>query len=341
MEDKFITRIITLFFIGVLFLLAYLIIKPILISIILGLLLAYVFHPVYKRIYKYVRQPDLATITLLIIIVFVIAIPVWILLPMVVTQTFETFVALQGMDIVTPLQQIFPSLIDGESASTITIHFNNFVGQVFSSFLEDLTDFLVNIPNLLLQFVVVLFTFYFAVRDSEKLKEFAAKLSPFPPSTEKKFLKESRNITNAIIYGQVLIGILQGLALGVGLFVLGVPKALILTVFTMIISIIPVLGPVIIWVPVVIYLFAIGNVFAAVFLLIYGALFVSSIDNVLQPIILAKNSNLPIVMGILGTMGGLYYFGIIGLILGPLILAYIMILFEFYNQGKLNELFKK
>jgi predicted PurR-regulated permease PerM len=61
----------------------------------------------------------------------------------------------------------------------------------------------------------------------------------------------------------------------------------------------------------------------------------------LRPIFLSKNSNLNVALGVIGTIGGLYYFGIVGLILGPLILAYILIIFDFYREGKLSELFKK
>jgi predicted PurR-regulated permease PerM len=69
--------------------------------------------------------------------------------------------------------------------------------------------------------------------------------------------------------------------------------------------------------------------------------FISLIDNVLRPYILSKRSSLPIVLSVIGTIGGLYFFGIVGLVLGPLILAYVLIIIEFYQQGKLNELFNR
>ena len=75
--------------------------------------------------------------------------------------------------------------------------------------------------------------------------------------------------------------------------------------------------------------------------MLYGAIFVSTIDNLLRPYLLARSSNLPVALGVIGTIGGLYLFGIAGLVLGPLILAYGLILIDFYKQGKLNELFKK
>jgi len=79
--------------------------------------------------------------------------------------------------------------------------------------------------------------------------------------------------------------------------------------------------------------------FAGILLFLWGILFVSTIDNFLRPYILSKRSNLPVVISVIGTIGGLYFFGIAGLLLGPLILAYVLIIIEFYQMGKLNELF--
>jgi predicted PurR-regulated permease PerM len=126
-----------------------------------------------------------------------------------------------------------------------------------------------------------------------------------------------------------------------GLYFLGVPKALTLTVIAAIVSIIPVLGTWLVWFPVGIILLITGNTFSGIFVLLYGAFFVSLIDNLLRPYILSKKSSLHIVLSVIGTIGGLYLFGIVGLILGPLILAYVVIIIEFYKEGKLNELFTR
>jgi predicted PurR-regulated permease PerM len=83
-----------------------------------------------------------------------------------------------------------------------------------------------------------------------------------------------------------------------------------------------------------------GNVLSGALLLAYGAIFVSSIDNILRPYFLSKRSTLPIAVALIGTIGGFYTFGIIGLVLGPLILAYTLIVVDFYRKGNLKELFE-
>ena len=319
------------------FVLTFFILKPIIISIIFGLLFAYIFSPVYKKINKRIKGRGLAAFILMLGLTAIIAIPLIYIVPIIVTQTFDTYILLKGVD----FTSFFSGFFEPEFARTIAINIDNFLGQIFSGLLNQFTNLLVNLPSLFLQFAVFLFTFFFAIKDSDKLSNYLCSLSPFSSETEKKLSKELRGITNAIVFGQVLIGIIQGLAVGIGLLLLGVPKAMILTFLAMIVSMVPVLGSWLVWFPVSILLMATGQTFAGIFLLIYGALFVSTIDNILRPYFLSRKSNLPIALGVIGTIGGLYFFGIAGLVLGPLIIAYVLIIIEFYRQGKLKELFNK
>jgi len=324
----------SLFILGI-FILAFIVLKPIIIPIIFGLLFGYIFSPVYKRIKNLLGGSNIPAFILLGGLTILIVVPLIYLIPMLGRQIFEIYVLLQN----TNFTEILSRFFEGDLATTMAIHLDNIFGNIFPVLVGGVSDFLRNLPVFLLQFAVFLFTFFFVVRDLDKLTAFISELSPFSPSTEKKFLKEFRGITNAIVFGQVFIGIVQGLALGAGLFFLGVPKALLLTVITCIVSIIPVLGSWLVWLPLGIILLATGKVFSGIFILLYGALFVSIIDNFLRPYFLSRSSNLPIVLSVIGTIGGLFVFGIAGLILGPLILAYVLIILEFYKQGKLNELF--
>lgn len=305
--------------------------------IIFGLLFAYVFWPVYKTILRVVKNKNIAALLLVLGIIIIIIIPIIYFVPSIVNQVFDTYVMIQNLS----LTEIVEKFVSGDVASRIAINLDNAIGQFFSGFLNQFKSFLINLPSLAFQFAVFLFTFYFATRDAKELTTYINSLSPFSKSTEQKFQQEFRGITNAIIFGQVLIGIAQGLALGAGLFFLGVPKALVLTVIAAVVSIIPVLGSWIVWLPTSIYLLVSGETFSGIFLVLYGSLFISSIDNLIRPYLLSKSSKLPVALSLIGTIGGLLVFGIAGLIIGPLIIAYAMIIVEFYRQGKLKDLFNK
>jgi len=319
------------------FVLAFFVLKPIIIPIIFGLLFAYVFSPLYRTIKKKVKSKNIAAFIIILGIVLLVGLPIVKMTPLLFNQAYETYALIQNAN----MQDFVGSFIQGDLAVAIARNLDSIVSQLFSSFFHQFSAILINIPSMILLSAVFLFTFFFAIRDSEELKKYLSTLSPFSTATEEKFMKEFRGITNAIIFGQVLIGIAQGLALGVGLFFLGVPKTLILTFVAAAVSMIPVLGSWIVWLPVGLYLVLSGQTFDGIFLLLYGALFVSTIDNLIRPYILSKQSNLPVALSIIGTIGGLYFFGIAGLILGPLVLAYVLIIIEFYREGKLRDLFNK
>jgi predicted PurR-regulated permease PerM len=308
-------------------------------AIIIGLIFAYVFHPVYNLIKKAIKSPTLATFVLMILIILAIAIPAWYLAPIFITQTFDTYRFLQQVNFAEAIRNVFPNIFTAEASAAIAVHLNNFISTFFSTVMGQLTGLASNLPSLLLKFVAGIFTFFFATRDASKLKEYIHTLSPFSQKTGEKFFTEFRNITDAIVYGQIAIGLIQGLLLGIGLFVLGAPSPLLLTALTCVASVIPVLGAWIIWLPTGALMIATGNAFGGGLLLIYGAVFVSTLDNFLRPYFLSKKSTLPISVALVGTIGGFYTFGLIGLVLGPLILAYSLIVIDFYRQGKLKELF--
>ncbi len=336
-ESEDIKRVVVGGLILSIFVLAFLVIKPIIIPIVLGLLLSYVLSPAYKLIQKGVKNKSIAALLLVAALILLIAIPVIYFVPSIVNQIFGIYTMAQTIN----FTKIISGFVKASSASTIAINIDNIIGQFFSGFLNQFKDLLINLPSLTFQFAVFLFTFYFATRDGEQMGNYIRSLSPLSKTTESRFLTEFRGITNAIIFGQVVIGLAQALTLGAGFFFLGVPNVFLLSFVTFLLSIIPVLGAWLVWLPAAIYLLATGKLFAGIFLLIYGTFFVSLIDNLLRPYIISKKSTLPISMSLIGAIGGLFFFGIIGILLGPLVLAYALIIIEFYRQGKLKDLFNK
>lgn len=340
MEKNLFTRILTVILISLVFFLCFLMLKPILIAMVFALLTSYILYPVFIRINRIVKERNLATIIMIIVITALIFIPIWFLVPIMLQQGFESFSSLQKIDVGAKVAGALSFIPSPHVLVSISSGVNNLISKTFSSLLTTLTEMITGLPNLLLQFTVFIFIFYFAIRDSEKLSKYILDLSPFSNNTEKELVGEFRQITNVIIYGQVLIGVIQGLFLGLGLFVLGVPNALVLTLIAIILSMIPILGAWLVWLPVSLVLIVSGDVWAGITLILYGALFVSIIDNVLRFLMLSKGSRLNIPLSVIGLVGGIYTFGVAGLVLGPLIISYVMVFISLYKEGKLQELFK-
>ncbi len=338
-DRKVVNKVIVGLLILAVFIAAIFVLKPLILAIFLGIFVAYIVHPLYYPIKRILKGENLSTLVFCFLILVIVAIPMIWLLPSFVKEIFNTYLYVQKMDISGTLGTLLGGLFGAEVATLAAVQVNLFIANFFKFTINSFGEAFSNLPNLLMQFGIFILTFYFATKDSEKVRAYLSELSPLSKSTEEKFAKEFRNITNSIMLGQVLVGIIQGLCLGLGLWILGVPKVLFLTIITMVASIIPVLGSWLVWIPVSLYLMVSGQVVSGIILFFYGMLFVGTIDNVLRSYFVSRHSSLNIFVAVIGVVGGLLAFGFIGLILGPLILAYVLIIVEFYRKGKLNELF--
>jgi predicted PurR-regulated permease PerM len=158
-------------------------------------------------------------------------------------------------------------------------------------------------------------------------------LLPFPKEIEKKLFDSSKDITYSVLYGHFIIGIIQGLIVGIGFFIFGVPNALVITLLTIFAAILPMVGAALIWIPVVLYLIIAGNTFPAIGVFVFGCLS-SVIENLLRPFFVSKRTNLNSSLILIGMIGGVLSIGVLGLIIGPLVIAYLLILLELYRSKK-------
>jgi predicted PurR-regulated permease PerM len=309
---------------------------PIALSVIGGLILGYIFYPVYKVVLRVVKEKNISALIIVLLILFLIFIPLWFLFPVVSSQIFDAYLYTQKVDFSSLLSGILPEAVSKDTTSLVNGFISNLVNSLFSKF----SQILLNIPDLLLQAAVILFVFFFAMRDGEKMKEFAKGISPFAPHTEESISKQFKEITGSVIYGHIVVGIIQGLLTGAGLYLFGVPQVLLLTLLACLASVMPIIGAWLIWIPAVVYLLISGHTEAGVALFLWGAILVSWVDNILRPYIVSRRSNVNSGIVLVGMIGGLLIFGVLGLILGPLILSYLIVLLDAYKNKKLSAFFK-
>ena len=307
---------------------------PISTAIITGLILAYIFYPVYMRIFSVVKEKTISAIIVILLVLFIIFLPLWFILPLLARQVFDLYLFVQTLDIYSFFLKPFPSLAGTDSSVTLSNSLRNFISNIVTATLSSASKIFLNFPAFALKVVVVFFVLFFGMRDAERFTDYVKSLSPFSKNTEKDISNKFKDITSSVIRGYVIVGILQGLLTGLGLFILGVPQALILTLVAIFTSIIPVLGAWVIWVPAVIYLFVSGHLVKAILLAIYGGLFVSWIDNILRPYIVSRKTKISSAIILIGMIGGLLVFGILGLIIGPLILSYFLLILDAYRNRK-------
>ena len=148
-----------------------------------------------------------------------------------------------------------------------------------------------------------------------------------------ELLRIAGDTIKSVVYGIMGAALAQGFLAGMGFLIAGVPGALLLGILTCILSLIPV-GPPLIWMPAAIWLFQTGETVWAVFLTLWGFLAVSAVDNVIKPYFISQGSCLPFILVFLGVLGGVFAFGILGIFLGPTLLAIAYALFQEWSCRK-------
>jgi len=344
LELKNIKELVTLILIVGLFILAAIIIKPIFTAIIYGVLLAYIFYPIHRWLVKRIKSKNLSAFIILIALLILIIVLFVLVAGAVLRQSVNFYLYLQQIDFVQIIRTSFPNFIgSSEISTTLTGSLSSSISKLVGAMVTGLGDFVLNIPAMIIRLFVTFLTFFFVLKDGKQAVEYIKSLSPLKKEVQEKFSKQLRDITNSVLIGQIVVGIIQGLVAGLAYFIFGVPNAALLTLVSVALGVIPIIGPWLVWVPVDIYLFASGQTWPAIGILIYGLFLISWIDNAIRALIVSRKTRINSGIILIGMMGGLFVFGILGLIIGPLVLGYILLILELYRKSKDGEdlIFKK
>ena len=209
-------------------------------------------------------------------------------------------------------------------------HVRDFVLEKATSGFGDVVSFFVN-------FLLMIFAIYFMLIDGPRFLRKGKDYMPFNEEEKHRLADQIHDIVVSTIYGGVIVGLIQGVVAGVSFAVLGFKSPVLWGSATAIASFIPILGAAAVWGPAVLYLFATGATYKAVALLIIGAFGISMIDNILKPLIIGGRVKMPMLIILFSVLGGIKLFGLIGLILGPLVIALFVSVLEIFRNFDYNS----
>jgi predicted PurR-regulated permease PerM len=189
--------------------------------------------------------------------------------------------------------------------------------------------------NTILTLLVLYFILYFMFTQIREFEAGLLKYAPFREQHALKFANALRDSTYSNVLGQGIIALTQGILLANGFWIFGIPDPIFWGVIAIFISFLPVVGAPTLCIPASIVLFAQGHNWQGVALLAYGLLFIGNIDNFLRMIINKRVANTHPIISIIGVFIGLPLFGILGLVFGPVLLSYFMLLLEIYETNRL------
>ena len=183
-----------------------------------------------------------------------------------------------------------------------------------------------------LHLFIMLYAMYFFLKEGPSIQAAVLQTLPVPADVKRRLLEKGTSITRATIKGTIVIGAIQGFLGGVAFAFSGIQGAAFWGTVMAVASVIPGIGTALVWVPAVMYLFATGNTAVAIALIAWCALVVGSIDNFLRPRLVGGDTQMPDLLILISTFGGLSVFGAVGLIVGPTIAGLFVTIWDIFGQ---------
>ena len=317
---------------------------PFLEPLLLGALLAGLFHPLYRWITRLVggRQSLGAVLTLLVLFILVLG-PVTAFLGIVVQQALsisdqaipwvrQHLGAATTFNLHDWLVQRFPALADYvPSQEELLQHVGTAAKSAGAFLVTVLSRMTATTAAFILNLFVMLYAMFFFFKDGKKILERIFYYLPLSDEDETRMLARFTSITRATIKGTVVIGIIQGMLAGIAFWMAGIQGAAFWGTIMTILSIVPGIGAALVWVPAVIILFISGQYVVATLLLAWCAAVVGTIDNFLRPALVGRDAKMPDLLILIGTLGGLFLFGPIGFIVGPIVCGLFLTVWDIYG----------
>jgi predicted PurR-regulated permease PerM len=187
--------------------------------------------------------------------------------------------------------------------------------------------------NFILQLCIMLYANYFFLLSGKKALAKIMYLVPLESDQENRLVSRFVSVARATLKGTLVIGIIQGGLAGLAFAVVGIDGAIFWGTIMAVLSIIPAVGAALVWIPAVVYLLATGQVLAGVGLLLWCGIVVGSSDNILRPLLVGKDTKMPDLLVLLSTLGGIGVYGVLGVIIGPIIAALFLTVWELYGEA--------
>jgi predicted PurR-regulated permease PerM len=318
----------------------FLVIRRFALTVLLAAVFAGLVHPLHRWLHARVGR-RLAGATSVLLLVAVVGLPVAGFLTIVATQADEVSRGAEAwfreegrleqaqdlVDRVPLLNRVFP---DGD---LVADQLRDAATRTGALLMGALTAATLGALTFALQLFVFLYALFYCLVDGPAILRTILRYIPHGPGQKEEILDRFVSVTRAALRGSLLIGVIQGCLAGLAFWVAGVPGPAFWGTVMVVLSILPMIGSAIVWVPAVIYLLVSGNTTAGLALLAWCALVVSTIDNFLRPRLMGRGARMSDLLILLSTLGGIMLFGAVGFIVGPIVAALFVTVWHIYGEA--------
>jgi predicted PurR-regulated permease PerM len=300
---------------------------PFLQYFLLSILLAYIFMPIQHRLEKR-SGPKLAAGSIVFVSVVLIIVPLLYVLRTAVLESMNLIAAIRSGEITLaePEAQI-------RELTGVDIDLSNQIqsaveGLQLGNFLT-VVDTLV---HLLIGLGLTVFLLYYFLKDGDKFMRWLRSTVPLPGDVLDRIFVRGDQIMKAVLVGHIFVAVVQGVLAGIGLFVTGIPNAVLWTVIMVVLSLLPIVGSFLVWGPAAVFLFLRGEFVLSGFLVLWGAVVVGISDDYLRPVIVDRYAEVNPSVIIIGVLGGIYVFGVMGIFYGPVIIGLLRATLDVFRE---------
>lgn len=332
--------------------LSFFLVKPFITAILSAFVFAYLFYPLYNLLNKKIKRKNLSATITLIIMILILIIPSAFITSTLVKESYVAYLFTKqkiGANLNLECEKgafcewmhKFEADVLGKDIKT---YLKENIEKFTSIMVNKISSFVVGIAGKILNIFIFLFLTFFLLKDGRKMSKSLGNLLLLKSGAKKKILNEISDLIYAVVFGTIILALVQGAFATGGYYLFGINSPLMWGIMTAFAALLPFIGTALIWLPLGLALIVNGVITPetaligkGIGLILYGALIVGSIDNLLRPKIVGDRSVLHPALVLLGVAGGVFMFGFIGIIIGPVILALLVIALRMLDDSLLKH----
>lgn len=344
MKNEYIFKSLFFLITAVFFYLFYKLIIPFYAPICWAGVFAIIFYPLYEKLLSKLKSKGWTSIIVCLFIIILIIGPITYLFAALVSEAVAAASKINEMikagelskyvSIDLPWLESFKEKMSGYydfSKLNIDQLAKEAIENVTGVILRQSTVLFTNMTRIAFSFVLMIFTMYYFFKDGEQLVQRLRRLMPLTANQVNVTFKHMQEVIQATIYGGVVVAMFQGLLGGVLFAVMGIPSAVFWGAIMAFLSIIPFLGAFIIYIPAGLIMILGGSPVKGIFIIVIGSVFISQVDNLLRPMLISGRTSIHPLLLFFAIFGGIYLFGLLGVVLGPLIAAVFVTLLKIFE----------
>jgi len=320
--------------------LAYRIMNPFFTAIAWAMVFSIIFYPVYAAIFRYIRIREIASVVTIIIILIILIGPITYLSNLLITE-MRVFLERMTPERIESVKGYFEHV----RTSPFFEHISPYIGGVGMPSEDVITEGIkkagrtlienlriTNVVSLFADFLFMVFTIFFLLRDGPNFLSKARDFMPFSERQKDRLATQAKDMIVSTVYGGAIVAIIQGFLGGGAYYFLGINSPVMWGVAMSVMSFVPLVGTFSIWGPASAFFVLTGNPMKGAALFFYGVLIISMVDNILRPLIIGSRTKMPTILILFSVLGGIKLFGMIGFVMGPLIMAVFLSVLDIFRH---------